>query len=115
MSIPAALDCTCWKYVQAVQYVQGAKCTVWTRARYEGEWRCLRRRVRGLDRLRAAFDLDGLDRLGAALDLDGLDTLGATYPPVAFDPEARRHQVRVVVVIELISLSTLVSSKCVVS
>ena len=76
---------------------------------------CLRRRVRGLDRLRAAFDLDVLDRLGAALDLDGLDTLGATYPPVAFDPEARRHQVRVVVVIELLSLSTLVSSKCVVS
>ena len=36
MSIPAAFDCTCWKYVQAVQYVQGAKCTVWTRARYEG-------------------------------------------------------------------------------
>ena len=24
MSIPAALDCTCWKHVQAVQYVQGA-------------------------------------------------------------------------------------------
>ena len=67
---------------------------------------CLRRRVRGLDRLRAAFDLDVLDRLGAALDLDGLDTLRATYPPVAFDPEARRHQVRVVVVIELLSLST---------
>ena len=103
MSIPAALDCTCWKYVQAVQYVQGAKCTVWTRARYEGEWRCLRRRVRGLDRLRAAFDLDVLDRLGAAfdldvldrlgaaLDLDDLDRLGATYSPVAFDPEARWH------------------------
>ena len=98
-----------------MQYVHGAKCTVWTRARYEGEWRCLRRRVRGLDRLhaafdldvldrlgaaldldgldrlRAAFDLDVLDRLGAALDLDGLDRLGATYPPVAFDPEALWH------------------------
>ena len=29
----------------------------------EGEWRCLRRRVRGLDRLRAVFDLDVLDGL----------------------------------------------------
>ena len=91
MSIPAALDCTCWKYVHAVQYVQvHAKCTVWTRARRRVVV-CLRRRVRGLDRLRAAFDLDVLDRLGAALDLDGLDRLGATYPPVAFGPEARRH------------------------
>ena len=70
---------------------------VWTRDRYEGEWRCLGRRVRGLvilddlDGLGAAFDLDVFDRLGAALDLDGLDRLGATYPPVAFDPEARWH------------------------
>ena len=111
MSIPAALDCTCWKYalLQAVQYVQGASKAHGVDT-CEGEWWRLRRRVRGLDRLRAAFDLDVLDRLGAALDLDGLDTLGATYPPVAFDPEARRHQVRVVVVIELLSLSTLVSS-----
>ena len=64
---------------------------------------CLPRRVRGLDRLRAAFDLDVLDRLGAAfdldvldrlgaaLDLDGLDRLGATCSPVAFDPEALWH------------------------
>ena len=64
---------------------------VWKRARYEGELRCLRRRVHGLDRLRAAFDLDVFDRLGAALDLDGFDRLGVTYPPVAVDPEARRH------------------------
>ena len=93
MSIPAALDCTCWKHVQAVQYVQGA-CKVHgvdTCKVYEGKWRCLRRRVRGLDRLRAAFDLDVLDRLGAALDLDGLDRLGATCSPVAFDPEALWH------------------------
>ena len=102
MSIPAVLDCTCWKYVQAVQYVQGASKMHGVDT-CKGEWRCLRRRVRGLDRLRAAFDLDVLDRLGAAfdldvldrlgaaLDLDGLDRLGATCSPVAFDPEALWH------------------------
>ena len=70
---------------------------MWTRDRYEGEWRCLGRRVRGLvilddlDRLGATFDLDVFDRLGAALDLDGLDRLRAASSPVAFDPEACRH------------------------
>ena len=108
MSIPAALDCTCWKYVQAVQYVQGAKFTVRTRARYEGEWRCLRRRVRGLDRLRAAFDLEVLDRFGAALHLDGLYRFG-----VVFDPEACHHRVGALVVIELL-IDLSLSSKLVV-
>ena len=76
------------KKVQNVRCMHGVDmCKV-----REGEWRCLRRRVRGLDRLRArAFDLDVLGRLGAALDLDGLDRLGATYSPVAFDPEALWH------------------------
>ena len=106
-SIPAALDCTCEKgraerhvYTLCRSYVhnvQVARCTVWTRDRYEGEWRCLGRRVRGLvilddlDGLGAAFDLDVFDRLGAALDLDGLDRLRAASSPVAFDPEACRH------------------------
>ena len=43
-------------------------CRVDNRARHEGEWRCLRRRVPGL----VDVMLDDLDRLGAALDLDGL-------------------------------------------
>ena len=78
-----------------MQYVQGAKYTLCGQVQVRGRlWRCLRRRVRGLDRLCAAFDLDVLDGLGAALDqdgLDGLDGLGATYSPVAFDPEALWH------------------------
>ena len=64
-----------------------------------------------LDRLCVAFDLD---RLGAELDLDGVDRLRAASSPVAFDPEACRHWVRVVVLIKpLIDLS--LSSKCIVS
>ena len=89
MSIPAASTVLAGKCTSCAVFK--VQCTVWTRARYGGEWWCLRRRVRGLDRLRAAFDLDNLDRLGAALDLDGLDRLGVTYPPVAFDPEALWH------------------------
>ena len=67
MSFPAALLAVPARNMYdlcSIFKVQNARC-----ARYEGEWRCLRRRVRGLDRLRAAFDLDVLDRLGAALDL----------------------------------------------
>eukprot|EP00964_Phaeocystis_antarctica_P073592 scaffold45164_cov58-Phaeocystis_antarctica.AAC.2 len=68
---------------------------VWTRDRYEGEWRCLGRRVRGLvvlddfDRLRAAFDLD---RLGAELDLDGLDRFRAAFLPAPSSQAASSPQ-----------------------
>ena len=84
----------CRSYVHNVQV---ARCTVWTRDRYEGEWRCLGRRVRGLvilddlDGIGAAFDLDVFDSLSAALDLDGLDRFRAAFLPVAFDPEACWH------------------------
>ena len=60
-SIPASLDCT-----YGVQYTMFT--SVDSRARYEGQWRCLRRSVPGL----VDVMLDDLDRLGAALDLDGL-------------------------------------------
>ena len=52
-----------------------------------------------LDRRRAAFRLGVRDTLDAAFGLDGLDGFGAMRPPVAFAPAARRHRVRVVVVI----------------
>ena len=68
-----------------------AVCSRSKHARCIDKRKCLRRRVRGLNRLRAALDLDVLDGLGAALELGGLDRLGATYSPVAFDPEAIWH------------------------
>ena len=52
-----------------------------------------------LDRRRAAFRLGVRDTLDVALDLDHFDGFGVTRPPVAFAPAARRHGVRVVVVI----------------